>query len=116
MKNLDLVSKRILAVGLSITAIILSLSLFMVTASTATAGNVNVDNFDPNTNFAPPAVGNGKIMMDYTSVHVPSQDKTYYEVLVWNTETGESKLYFYSYDSKRFKPYEENVQLPSNPL
>ncbi|HIP32347.1 MAG TPA: hypothetical protein EYG86_06265 [Crocinitomicaceae bacterium] len=58
----------------------------------------------------------GRIMMDYTSVHVPSQDKTYYECMVWNTETGESKLYFYDYSTKGFKAYEDNVQLPSSPL
>ena len=27
-------------------------------------------------------------MIDYTSVHVPSQDKTYYEAMVWDTKTG----------------------------
>lgn len=60
--------------------------------------------------------GSGTVMMDYTSVHVPSQDKTYYEVLVWNTQTGNSKLYFYSFTDKKFKAYEDNVQLPSTPL
>lgn len=58
----------------------------------------------------------GTVMADYTSVHVPSQDKTYYEVLFWDTETGKSKLYFYSYDTKAFKAYEDNVQLPTTPL
>ncbi len=56
------------------------------------------------------------ILMDYTSVHVPSQDKTYYECIVWDTETGHSKLYFYDFSEKRFKAYGDNVQLPSNPL
>jgi hypothetical protein len=56
------------------------------------------------------------IMMDYSSVHVPSQDKTYYECLVWDTKTGRSKLYFYDYTDKAFKAYGDNVQLPSNPL
>jgi len=59
---------------------------------------------------------NGKVMMDYTPVHVPSQDKTYYEAIVWDTESGKSKLYFYSYDSKAFKAYEENVQFPAAPI
>jgi hypothetical protein len=58
----------------------------------------------------------GEIMADYTPIHVPSQDKTYYEVLFWDTESGNSKLYFYSYDSKTFKAYEENVQLPTTPI
>lgn len=58
--------------------------------------------------------GDAEVMMDYSSVHVPSQDKSYYEAMVWNTETGESVLYFYSYDSKSFKKYEDNVQLPKS--
>ena len=45
----------------------------------------------------------GTVMADYASVHVPSKDKTYYEVLFWDTKTGKSALYFYSYDSKAFK-------------
>jgi hypothetical protein len=59
---------------------------------------------------------NGKVMMDYTAVHVPSEDKTYYEALVWDTKSGKSKLYFYSYDTKAFKAYGENVQFPATPL
>ncbi|MFT6923256.1 MAG: hypothetical protein ACJA1C_002266 [Crocinitomicaceae bacterium] len=59
---------------------------------------------------------NGKVMMDYTAVHVPSEDKTYYEALVWDTKSGKSKLYFYSYDTKAFKAYGENVQFPASPL
>lgn len=56
------------------------------------------------------------ILMDYTSVNVPSKDKTYYECMVWNTKTGHSKLYFYDYTGKAFKAYEDNVQIPENPL
>ncbi|MFT5818913.1 MAG: hypothetical protein ACI8ZM_000134 [Crocinitomix sp.] len=56
------------------------------------------------------------IFMDYTSVHVPSEDKTYYECMIWDTQTGVSKLYFYSYTDKVFKAYEDNVQLPAKPL
>lgn len=113
MKNLDLFSKRFLTVSLSVMGIILCATLFMATSSSAVAGN-SVPELHPN--FAAPANDGGKIMMDYTSVHVPSQDKTYYEVMVWNTETGESKLYYYSYDSKVFQAYEDNVQLPKYPL
>jgi hypothetical protein len=58
----------------------------------------------------------GNLQLDYTSVHVPSEDKTYYECMFWDQTTGVSKLYFYAYDTKKFKPYENNVQLPAKPV
>ncbi len=115
MKNLDTFSKRFISVSLSVMGLMLCASLFMYTSTPATAGMSSSVVPEFAAKDFPPSSG-GKIMMDYTSVHVPSQDKTYYETLVWNTETGESKLYFYSYDTKGFKAYEDNVQLPRHPL
>jgi hypothetical protein len=43
------------------------------------------------------AASSQSLFMDYSSVHVPSQDKTYYECIVWDTNTGVSKLFFYDY-------------------
>tara|TARA_Y100000385_G_scaffold291545_1_gene370202 strand:+ start:1371 stop:1784 length:414 start_codon:yes stop_codon:yes gene_type:complete len=115
MKNLDTFSKRFISVSLSVMGLILCASLFMYASTPANASITSgvVPEFAKK-DF--PASAGGSIMMDYTSVHVPSQDKTYYEALVWNTETGQSKLYFYSFDSKTFKAYEDNVQLPKRPL
>ena len=110
MKHLDKVTQRILAVSLSLMGLILCSTLFVATINPATA----------NTNNAPLMGGsdndNGRIMMDYTSVHVPSQDKTYYEVLVWDSSNGASKLYYFDYTAKAFEAYEESVQLPRYPL
>ena len=74
--------------------------------------------YEDNVQFPASPLGNveGEVMARYTSVHVPSQDKTYYEAFFWDTETGKSKLYFYSYDAKKFKAYEENAQLTARPL
>ncbi len=114
MKHLDQFSQRFIAVSLSLMGLMLCATLFM-----ATVGNANASN-EPNSNLSNSAQNGsgaaGTIMMDYTSVHVPSQDKTYYEVLVWDSATGVSKLYFYDYTEKTFKSYEDNVQLPKNPL
>ncbi|MDX2361016.1 MAG: hypothetical protein QNK23_09435 [Crocinitomicaceae bacterium] len=115
MKNLDLVSKRILSIGLALTAVVLSATLFMSSVGTASADSSALDNIELPDSFTTPPAG-GNIMMDYTSVHVPTQDKTYYEVLVWNTATGQSVLYYYNYTDKGFIKYEDNVQLPRNPL
>ena len=88
------------------------LHFFVATINNANASNENL----PLPTYQSGEVSNGQILMDYTSVHVPSQDKTYYEVMVWNSKTGKSKLYFYNYTDKTFEAYEDNVQLPSNPL
>lgn len=103
------------SISLSIMGIFLCASLFMYTASPAKATAVKSVAPGFALNDFPPA-STGKIMMDYTSVHVPSQDKTYYECMVWDKVSGKSKLYFYSYTDKKFKPYEDNVQLPSSPI
>ncbi|MGB0914647.1 MAG: hypothetical protein ACPGVI_01190 [Crocinitomicaceae bacterium] len=103
------------SISLSIMGILLCGSLFMYTATPAQANGAK--HFAPRFALAdfPPST-NGSIMMDYTSVHVPSQDKTYYECMVWDKNTGKSKLYFYSFTDKKFKAYEDNVQLPSSPI
>jgi len=107
----DLVTRRIFAACAGVCAILLCGTLFMYTANTANAANDLPDEFN---HMTMPATGS--IMMDYTSVHVPSEDKTYYECIVWDTNTGNSKLYYYNYTDKVFKAYGSNVQLPSNPL
>jgi hypothetical protein len=107
--KMDQLSQRILTVSLSIMGILLCTTLFFATISPASA------NSSPSANNGS-AMETGRILMDYTSVHVPSQDKTYYEVLVWDSVTGASKLYYFSYNDKTFKAYDDNVQLPSNPL
>lgn len=119
MKITDNVTKRILAASFGIMGIILCATLFIQSVGPANASSTTdfefPNSFDSKTGLSLGSES-GSIMMDYTSVHVPSQDKTYYECMVWNTSTGKSALYFYSYDTKAFKKYEDNVQLPSRPL
>ena len=103
------ISFRILAVSFSFMGLILCTTLFMATVSPANANSNPVMS-------AAPAAENGRIMMDYTSVYVPTSDKTYYEVLVWDNVTGVSKLYYYDYADKVYKVYDDNAQLPANPL
>jgi hypothetical protein len=118
MKITDHVTKRILAVSFGLMGVILCATLFMQSIGPANATTSDFtlpQSFDPAVGVAP-AAASGTIMMDYTSVHVENQDKTFFECMVWNTETGKSALYFYSSDTKGFKKYEETVQLPARPL
>ncbi len=90
--------------------LILFSTLFIATVSPAITNDSNQFSTYTGENAS-----SGKILMDYTAVYVPTSEKTYYECLVWNSETGRSKLYFYSFTEKKFLPY-DNVQLPGNPL
>jgi hypothetical protein len=54
----------------------------------------------------------GKIMMDQISWQ--RDGKTFYNILVWNTETGKSNMYYQSISEGTYKV--SSGQLPSSPL
>ncbi|HTL82947.1 MAG TPA: hypothetical protein VL651_14635 [Bacteroidia bacterium] len=62
--------------------------------------------------------GNGRYQMNYTTTVSPATEshgvKIYYEVMVWDTQTGKSKLFYYDYDIDNWKAY--GYQLPDRPL
>lgn len=55
---------------------------------------------------------NGKIMMDQNSFTY--EGKFYYHVIVWDTETGKSKIYAFKTASNTFGS--TSYQLPSSPI
>jgi hypothetical protein len=55
----------------------------------------------------------GKIMM-HSTAFVMSNNNTMFQVLVWNTETGKSKLYYLNVKGAEMKP--TSYQLPASPL
>jgi hypothetical protein len=57
----------------------------------------------------------GRYMMHFQEVQgLTSNDSPEYNVLVWDTETGKSKWYYYSYTEKTFKV--STAGLPASPL
>ena len=54
----------------------------------------------------------GKIMMHQQNFE--KEGKSYYNVLVWDTETGKSKMYYLSTSEGAYKT--SGSQLPSSPL
>ncbi len=59
----------------------------------------------------------GKYMMNQTVVYSSSEDVIYHYILVWDTETGKSKLYWFDRTNKRsFKWEEFGKDLPQQPL
>ncbi len=54
----------------------------------------------------------GKIMMD--QINVQKDGKSFYQIIVWDTESGKSKLYFLSWSENVWKV--SSNQLPSSPI
>lgn len=59
----------------------------------------------------------GKYMMDQTVVYSSGENMIYHYVLVWDTETGKSKLYWFDRTDKRSFEWEAfGKDLPQQPL
>jgi hypothetical protein len=100
-KSIDVLAQRILAIGISF-AMILAVTLFGI--STITNNSARAD--------SPTATNTtGKIMMSESGFALGG--KAIYNVLVWDSETGKSKVYgFNGIDKMVVASY----QLPSSPL
>ena len=101
-KSIDALAQRILAVGVSF-AMILGVALFGFASITSNSAKAD----------SPLTVNNsGKILMDQNSfVH---NNKFYYHILAWDSESGKSKLYWFNWDSGKLKS--TDYQLPTSPL
>jgi hypothetical protein len=91
-------------IGLTITAflavVLFGGGFFMSTINPAKADNPSTIN------------ESGKVMMDQLSYE--RDGKTFYNILVWDTETGKSKMYYHSPSEGTYKV--SSGQLPSSPL
>jgi hypothetical protein len=54
----------------------------------------------------------GKVMMD--QIAWEREGKTFYNILIWDTETGKSKMYYTSFSEGTYKV--SSAQLPSSPI
>ena len=98
-KSLDKVAQRIFAT-------FAGLSLLVFSISTITNNPVQAE--------GPERVAEtGKYMMHQNSIVKPNGD-WFWHILVWNTETGKSKLYFFKRGDGELK--KTSFQLPTSPL
>ena len=97
-KSIDVIAQRILAT-------FLGLALFTFAIGTVMNNSAKADS--PNT-----VNSTGKIMMSESGFVL--NNSPIYHILVWDTETGKSKLYNYDKSSNKIStpPY----QLPTSPL
>lgn len=99
-------SKNFLSICLGISAVLVSLSLFLFSIQQLRANDSN-DFLNPTT----VPLNTGKYWMDL-EIDVQENGVRNEKVIVWDTETGASKIYFL-----RGKTYQATrQQLPENPL
>ena len=97
-KSIDAIAQRILAS-------FIGLSLFTFAIGTVTNNSAKADS--PNT-----VNNSGKIMMSESGFLLNGFPM--YHVLVWDTETGKSKLYNYNRNTSKLTS--SDYQLPTSPL
>ena len=84
-------------------AIVFAFAALIYSTNSATASN-------PNTGYE-----TGKYMMSLTSV-MNSEDTSYWYILVWDTETGRSKMYYGNGKIGKIEGAGSSFNLPSSPL
>jgi hypothetical protein len=100
-KSIDVIAQRILAIGISF-AMILGVALF----GFASISNNSAKADSPNT------VNNlGKYQMSATGFEISG--KPVYNILVWDSETGKSKIYTYANNGEMISA---TFKLPSSPI
>lgn len=114
MKKLDQLSQRILAIGASASMVLLAAALLFQTAPFAKAetfpNSLNASTID---GFHAEGIQSiGKYQMDYQLIFDPDDRDYAHFVLVYDTETGNSKMYY----RKGSEYLASGGQLPSNPL
>jgi len=100
---MDKVTQRLCASLFGTAAIIFAFAFLIRSASPAQADN------GPQTTYS-----TGKYMMSFNTVVMGASSMSFY-VLVWDTETGRSKLY-YGNQKGGLGPAGSAYQLPSSPL
>jgi hypothetical protein len=107
MKNQDLFTKRLFSITICSCAILLCSGFFLFSVNTVSAKHNELVPM-PQTSVV------GKYMMQSINYELP--DGTVKQVLVWDTETGKSKRYYWETGgaNKGWKPTE--MQLPDKPL
>ncbi|HAS40694.1 MAG TPA: hypothetical protein DCS93_09460 [Microscillaceae bacterium] len=99
---------------LSIAALVFSIAAFIYSTSAVNAKEPAIVFPDK------PVSGTyatGKYMMDMAMIPGSGSERAYYQILVWNTETGRSKFYYGNAKSGgSTKKAASSFNLPSNPL
>ncbi len=106
-------SKKVMAVCTGISMILLSASAFFFSIKSSFAGSETKSEFVRSSVFQAVSA-NGKYMMNY-QVFKYQDGGEGYNVLVWDTQSGKAKIYYYDTGEKKMKVWVQGA-IPSSPL
>lgn len=102
---------KFLQISLGVSAILLSGALFIKSIQPSYAEPSPMKQLGNNT------VASGKYMMNQFAVYSTTENTIYQYILVWDTETGKSKMYWFDRtDTKSFEWEPYGKDLPASPL
>ena len=106
-------SKKTLSVCAGISMVLLSASAFLFSVKSTFAGKENNNSFVKSSVFQTGGA-NGKYMMNY-QVFKYQDGGEGYNVLIWDTQSGKAKIYYYDTGEKKMKVWVQGA-IPSSPL
>jgi hypothetical protein len=106
-------SKKIMAACTGISMVLVAASLFFFSIKSSVAGNEN-NNSIVKSGIYQAGGANGKYMMNY-QVFKYQDGGEGYNVLVWDTQSGKAKIYYYDTGEKKMKVWVQGA-IPSSPL
>jgi hypothetical protein len=106
-------SKKFMRVCTGISMVLVSVSIFFFSIKSSFAGH------ETNNSLVKSAIyqaggANGKYMMNY-QVFKYKDGGEGYNVLVWDTQSGKAKIYYYDTGEKKMKVWVQGA-IPGNPL
>lgn len=111
------IAQIIKSTGIGIGAVLVGLALVMHASQPASASTNESFNFEDDASLeqlrALPVTSGGKYQMAITAVTL--NEKVHWYTLVWNTETGKSKIY-YANPTDGMRAGHDDYNLPSSPL
>lgn len=112
------VAQIIKSTGIAIGAILIGLALVMHASAPAVANNASDFNFEDEVSFeklnALPQTSSGRYMMQFQAEYNDEEMSWY--ILVWDTNTGRSKMYYGSNSMGKITTAASSFNLPSSPL
>jgi hypothetical protein len=106
-------SKKFMTVCTGISMVLVSASIFFFSIKSSFAGN-ETNNSLVKSSIYQAGGANGKYMMNY-QVFKYKDGGEGYNVLVWDTQSGRAKIYYYDTGEKKMKVWVQGA-IPNNPL
>jgi len=124
MKTKDKLAQRIQSTGIAIAVVLAGAALFMSSIGPATAATEDHTQFEFPDELTQEDINNlntstatgGRYMMQFEALYHIENNNIYFYNVVWDTETGRSKMYYGSTKKGKIVAVGDPYNLPASPL